>query len=50
MNQPNSRLSTTHGHIADRKLYSVVHAGVCGCKCGELISKPVVGSGEGGGG
>ncbi len=28
-NQAYSRLSTTHGHITDCKLYSVVYAGVC---------------------
>ncbi len=27
--QAYSRLSTTHGHITDCKLDSVVHAGVC---------------------
>ncbi len=30
-------LPTTHGHITDCKLDSVVHAGVCGCMCGGLI-------------
>ncbi len=29
MNQAYSRLSTTHGHITDCKLDSVVYAGVC---------------------
>ncbi len=29
VNQAYSRLSTTHGHIIDCKLYSVVYAGVC---------------------
>ncbi len=29
VNQAFSRLSTTHGHIADCKLDSVVYAGVC---------------------
>ncbi len=29
VNQAYSRLSTTHGHITDCKLYSVVYAGVC---------------------
>ncbi len=28
-NQAYSRLSTTHGHITDCKLDSVVYAGVC---------------------
>ena len=28
-NQAYSRLSTTHGHITDWKLDSVVYAGVC---------------------
>ncbi len=28
MNQAYSRLSTTHGHITDCKLYSVAYAGV----------------------
>ncbi len=31
------RLSTSQGDITDCKLDSVVHAGVCGCRCGELI-------------
>ncbi len=29
VNQAYSRLSTTHGHITDCKLESVVYAGVC---------------------
>ncbi len=29
--------STTHGDITDCKFDPVVHAGVCGCGCGELI-------------
>ncbi len=29
VNQANSRLSTTHGHITDCKLDSVVYVGVC---------------------
>ena len=29
MNQAYSRFSTTHGHITDCKLDSVVYAGVC---------------------
>ncbi len=29
VNQAYSRLSTTHGHITDYKLDSVVYAGVC---------------------
>ncbi len=29
VNQAYSRLSTTHGHIPDCKLDSVVYAGVC---------------------
>ncbi len=29
VNQAYSRLSTTHGHITDCKLDSVVYAGVC---------------------
>ena len=29
MNQAYSRLSTTHGHITDCKLDSVVYVGVC---------------------
>ncbi len=29
VNQAYSRLSTTHGHITDSKLDSVVYAGVC---------------------
>ncbi len=37
LDQAYSRLSTTHCHITDCKLDSVVHAGVCMCRCGELI-------------
>ncbi len=37
VNQVYRRLSTTHGHITDCKLDSVVHADVCGCSCGEFI-------------
>ncbi len=37
MNQAYSRLSTTHGHITDCKLDSVVYAGVCVVIC-ELMS------------
>ncbi len=32
-----SQLSTSQDHIIDFKLDLVVHAGVCGCWCGELI-------------
>ncbi len=32
-----SGLSASQDHITDCKLDSVVHAGVCGCKCGELF-------------
>ncbi len=33
VNQAYSRLSTTHGHITDCKLDSVVHEGVCVVIC-----------------
>ncbi len=36
MDQAYSRLSIIHDHITDCKLDSVVHAGVFGCRCGEL--------------
>ncbi len=36
-----SRLSTTHGHITDCKLDSVVYAGVCVVsKCGPVLFGP----------
>ncbi len=43
VNQAYSRLSTTHGHITDCKLDSVVYAGVacCGWKSWS-VHKPVV--------
>ncbi len=36
MNQAYSRLSTTHGHITDCKLDSVVYAGICQCHIGVI--------------
>ncbi len=36
MNQAYSRLSTTHGHITDCKLDSVVYVGVCVAACVRL--------------
>ncbi len=41
VNQGYSRLSTTHGHITDCKLDSVVYAGVCVLsECGPVLFGP----------
>ncbi len=35
VNQAYGRVLSTHVHIADCKLDSIVHVGVCGCRCDE---------------
>ncbi len=42
VNQAYSRLSTTHGHITDCKLDSVVYAGHCGDHCMVTVGQCMV--------
>ena len=46
MNQAYCWLSKFQGHITDCKLDSVVHAGVYGCRCEELIRTCLFGSND----